>query len=80
MQQPVNLNVSRFSVGAVVVIDAVVFVLIEAEIAQYEIGHGLVQITEKDHLQYLVNVLPGDADERFCFMQLCKKIGIVLVD
>ena len=50
IQQPVLLDFTGVAVGAVFRVDEILLVLVEPEIAEYKIGHRLVQVAEEQHL------------------------------
>ena len=57
-------------------IDGITFVLIQAEIAEYEIGHRLVEVAEEQHLAAQVLVAAQQLNQALVGAQALKVIRV----
>ena len=80
VDQPVLADLELASIRPVSRIDTVGFELVQAQVAQHEVGHRLVQVAEKKHLAEFVLVLLQNLQQKILLSQLPAEIGLVFVD
>ena len=61
-------------------IEGVILVLVETEIAQHEVGHRLIEITEEQHLALQVLVPAEQAQQAIAGPQPGEELVVIAID
>ena len=80
VEQPVLAYFEPVAIRAVGDVDGIILVLVEAEIAQHEVGHRLAEIAEEKHLALQVLLAAEQAEQVVAGLQPGEEFTIVTTD